>query len=482
MEYSPAESLLSAPCDNLPSLFSPPAQGSSSPTVNPMDMMTPQSSLEGDCTPSRLSAVPEDAKAPGDGEKKPVKKRKSWGQVLPEPKTNLPPRKRAKTEDEKEQRRVERVLRNRRAAQSSRERKRQETEKLEKRNQELELRLKEVEKANFALLEKLKQYERSSGVVPTVPAGSPLEHTLSAQLFTGQGLESGSLDDLVAAPTVNPASLSPEPVKQEPTVDQSAQLTEMAPAASSDMTQRPAEMLCDLQCQTSEEPCLPPSSTPWAWMTFILTVSISAILTTQRPLAQIALSLKAGCSIAPSPQILTTIIWLVTRPTSSLRRSTSTSGSNPRTSQRVTTPLQTYLASKLKAPTLRVRLLKRILSRSPNLARPLLDATFAALRLVSRGHDDRVGAEIEPSLSQGADDALTECLRRIDLPSREILLTLLWTIRTEQRRLGSGKGQQSGSGSRLRPECSVPRWTNPQQLPIGRGVDGEAARQEAGHA
>ncbi|KAI7190593.1 hypothetical protein KC352_g21688, partial [Hortaea werneckii] len=39
---------------------------------------------------------------------KPAKKRKSWGQELPEPKTHLPPRKRAKTDDEKEQRRIER--------------------------------------------------------------------------------------------------------------------------------------------------------------------------------------------------------------------------------------------------------------------------------------------------------------------------------------------------------------------------------------
>lgn len=65
------------------------------------------------------------------GEKKEPKKRKSWGQQLPEPKTNLAPRKRAKTEDEKEQRRIERVLRNRRAAQTSRERKREEAENLE---------------------------------------------------------------------------------------------------------------------------------------------------------------------------------------------------------------------------------------------------------------------------------------------------------------------------------------------------------------
>ena len=61
---------------------------------------------------------------------RPAKKRKSWGQELPEPKTALPPRKRAKTEDEKEQRRIERIKRNRAAAHNSRERKRQETDVL----------------------------------------------------------------------------------------------------------------------------------------------------------------------------------------------------------------------------------------------------------------------------------------------------------------------------------------------------------------
>jgi len=61
---------------------------------------------------------------------KQAKKRKSWGQELPEPTTTLPPRKRAKTDDEKEQRRIERIKRNRAAAHNSRERKRQETETL----------------------------------------------------------------------------------------------------------------------------------------------------------------------------------------------------------------------------------------------------------------------------------------------------------------------------------------------------------------
>lgn len=72
---------------------------------------------------------------------KPVKKRKSWGQELPEPKTALPPRKRAKTEDEKEQRRIERIKRNRAAAHNSRERKRLEAEQLANANDGLHRQL-----------------------------------------------------------------------------------------------------------------------------------------------------------------------------------------------------------------------------------------------------------------------------------------------------------------------------------------------------
>lgn len=51
--------------------------------------------------------------------------------VDPNFKTSLPPRKRAKTDEEKEQRRVERILRNRRAAHASREKKRKHVEYLE---------------------------------------------------------------------------------------------------------------------------------------------------------------------------------------------------------------------------------------------------------------------------------------------------------------------------------------------------------------
>lgn len=90
-------------------------------TPSPSNLDTPPSSFE-----IENAGTP----APVIVQSKPAKKRKSWGQQLPEPSTALPPRKRAKTEDEKEQRRIERIKRNRAAAHNSRERKRQETDTL----------------------------------------------------------------------------------------------------------------------------------------------------------------------------------------------------------------------------------------------------------------------------------------------------------------------------------------------------------------
>ncbi|KFX99281.1 hypothetical protein V490_01867 [Pseudogymnoascus sp. VKM F-3557] len=151
-------------------------------------------------------------------EKKVVKKRKSWGQQLPEPKTNLPPRKRAKTEDEKEQRRVERVLRNRRAAQSSRERKRQEVEALEsekvaieRRNRDLELRLAEAEARNLALEQQLLRLSSTSPYLSS-PSQKAVDASSSPQVTFSQPLfPSGDSAPFTnqQPQTVNPASLSP---------------------------------------------------------------------------------------------------------------------------------------------------------------------------------------------------------------------------------------------------------------------------------
>lgn len=97
-EDSPAESLLSTPGEMYPSLFG--ADSSPAATVNPLEMLSPKSFTEEKQSDvamlSSLTALTQPPATPASGtpepEKKPVKKRKSWGQVLPEPKTNLPPR------------------------------------------------------------------------------------------------------------------------------------------------------------------------------------------------------------------------------------------------------------------------------------------------------------------------------------------------------------------------------------------------------
>lgn len=69
----------------------------------------------------------------------------------------LPPRKRARTKEEKEQRRIERVLRNRRAAHASREKKRRHVEQLEKYAKQLEACLSAFSKVNSQLLDAQEQ-------------------------------------------------------------------------------------------------------------------------------------------------------------------------------------------------------------------------------------------------------------------------------------------------------------------------------------
>lgn len=64
-----------------------------SDTINPLDLPASPSSEMLTVSPADTSLdTPEPEDLLEDGEKKPTKKRKSWGQELPVPKTNLPPR------------------------------------------------------------------------------------------------------------------------------------------------------------------------------------------------------------------------------------------------------------------------------------------------------------------------------------------------------------------------------------------------------
>jgi transcriptional activator HAC1 len=62
-------------------------EGSPSKTVKMEDVTSSAASSQS------LLEVPVAGSTPKAADSKPVKKRKSWGQVLPEPKTNLAPRK-----------------------------------------------------------------------------------------------------------------------------------------------------------------------------------------------------------------------------------------------------------------------------------------------------------------------------------------------------------------------------------------------------
>ncbi|RAL68672.1 hypothetical protein DID88_007381 [Monilinia fructigena] len=406
-EQSPAESLAesftSTPGHQYPSLFHP------QPSMEPLQAMTPH-----------LAGTP----AP---EKKPVKKRKSWGQQLPEPKTNLPPRKRAKTEDERNK---------------DEERKRQEVEALEaekrqieRRNNDLELQLanmatrcaeleKRLQKATGGIHDDLSPtFLPSANTTPSrqQPFNGQSPIALTKDLFaeeqdpsirqlmmTPQTLkDTHNIMQSAISPTVNPLSLSsPPPMESD---DKSS-----FNAASFDLTQHSAAMLCDLQCQSKEQ---------GHWMgtaqTSMITQALIIILWVQmtwattstilKPLEQIRISLTNGSSLLPTPSLMTLIIWLVTT-------------SAPLTiysSMHLSTKTQRLHSLRPKF-TLRICLLRRLLACSPIMARPLLDATLEAMRLSSK--------------QQLARDCLNGAglcnLRDGDTsPSFESLMTLSWAIK-----------------------------------------------------
>jgi len=444
-EHSPADSIadsfVSTPGTNYPILFP-------SESMNPYD--TPDSQSYDSPGDQSIAGTPAPEK-----EKKPVKKRKSWGQQLPEPKTNLPPRKRAKTEDEKEQRRVERVLRNRRAAQTSRERKRQEVEQLEDEKRQIErqntdLQLQLAEKTNMIVM--LEQaLERATGEKVYVGSSTtsspgpqyqtPTPLTLSQSLFGSRDGHSASASDntlvdahqnlqsslhsSLSSRTVNPASLSPE---MGPVVDQ------VFNASSSDMTQHPAAMLCDpdLQCQSEEQRPWMTTMTMFAATLWMMMVS-EATSTVLTPISNILVSLRTGSSLMATPSIMHSLIWMLT--TTAPLITTSTNSSTKTSNSRNLRPRFS----------LRIGLLRRVLACSPKLARPLMAATVVALRLAS-----------EQQLTRDClNDVIVDDRRKLESsPTVESLMTLLWTVNViDRERQHQDRSAEVEAGTGIRQVC-----------------------------
>lgn len=148
-----------------------------SPSANDLDL-----DLDDHSTPTLHIPQSSAAKQP--------KKRKSWGQELPEPKTTLPPRKRAKTDDEKEQRRIERIKRNRAAAHNSRERKRVEAERLEVENHHLKHKLAQMQQHLQRQHAQLTEFQR------LVPNALPQLPQLSSEEFNPMTFDLSDMSDI----------------------------------------------------------------------------------------------------------------------------------------------------------------------------------------------------------------------------------------------------------------------------------------------
>lgn len=371
--------------------------------------------------------------------------------------TDILRRKRAKTEDEKEQRRVERVLRNRRAAQSSRERKRQETEALAQKNKDLEAAVMELQRANAMLQEELKK------VRPDLAGAAPNSNsmTLSQPLFPSHESSEASMnliEELVnksnqTPKTINPASISPAltPVPEEPEFELEP-VDDESPAAApraaeaaqtnipTPMAQYPAAVLCsDLQCQRlvkmslcglASAQSLHPALLLFQQLLLLVHSSSTTLLSLleNRPLAIISMFMRASLPLPPTQAILTSIISLVTNnisisPSTPTKSSTSTSGSSP-THSKMENPVDSTTSSSnsRSSKTLRLRTLRKILTCNRQLARPLQDATLEVLRLsLTRGRGYR-GSNGHDEFASGGLSA--------SLPSPERLIALLWAIRT----------------------------------------------------
>ena len=176
--------------------------------------------------------------------------------------------------------------------------------------------------------------------------------------------------------------------------------------ASPDMTQHPAAMLCDLQCQSREachvstRPTIRHAAAIQLYTANLLCLTLisQVYLQLMRPLKMIFTSLRTGSPLprgmmTSMPMALPLIRWLIstpanllphptpTQPTRTTPTSTTTTTTTTTTKTSPTTATFTLPATPSQTPILRLRMLRRLLLSSPSLARPLRAATGQASRL-----------------------------------------------------------------------------------------------------
>jgi transcriptional activator HAC1 len=201
------------------------------------------------------------------------KKRKAWGQPIPEFEKIIGPRKRAKTEAEKTQRAHERTLRNRRAAAQSRDKKQAQFALMEIENQKLRQQLAEYQ-ARFGDLSNSSS-AGSDLLNPQLPstnlhsyptpssdatfhqdfsaadlAASPPTISISGPVLSQDG---SGFPQTEMSPTLAPTlHLDPNPVQEDILYHQQIPSSDMT-GDLPDATQYSAAVLLDQQCQASVE-------------------------------------------------------------------------------------------------------------------------------------------------------------------------------------------------------------------------------------
>ena len=205
----------------------------------------------------------------------------------------------------------------------------------------------------------------------------------------------------------SPSTMTYSPSQSPPTAGLG--LDDSSLTTSPDMTQHPAAMLCDLQCQSGEASCQASSNQPMTPATppttaiplysaqMVSLILISAVYSQLIvPLETIFISLKMGSPLAipsttmstartTSPSaamVLHLIRWLISTPATLTPTPITTSSTTiPTTFKPTMTATTTSTAAFSRMPILRSRMLRRLLLSSPSLARPLRAATGRTLRL-----------------------------------------------------------------------------------------------------
>ena len=197
-----------------------------------------------------------------------------------------------------------------------------------------------------------------------------------------------------------------------------------------DMTQHPAAMLCDLQCQSAEtcqastRPTTRHTAAIQLYLANLLYVVIVSAVYSQmmNPLRMIFTSSKTGSSLpqpmTTTPMALHLIRWLTSTPsltkvTTPMPTSTTTSSAKA-----MSTPELTHS----RVPILCLRMLRRLLLSSPALARPLRAATGRALRAktasMTRGNGAR-GLGVRRIVRRNGSAGLKDGVRSISRSNRQ---------------------------------------------------------------